>query len=279
MPYELHPACAAWPAMTDAEIDALAADIKAKGLLFPGTLHGQLLLDGRNRQFACERAGVPFLTVQYEGDDPVGYSISLNQTRRHLEKHILAFVAEELAKLKIGRPKEKIFASTISSGDARETLEQVGKQLGVGRNNIESARAVKQYGEPNVVEMAKAGKVGLQAAGAFARHTPREKQRTATVEDIRRIGNRIKNGKRGVQKSREKELTILIPRSEVIERLRPLIKRVKVQSKRHAATVSFTELGFIAYELEQLADSWVKNEPESEARPAVVSLNSAKEGG
>jgi hypothetical protein len=53
MAYPLHPACAIWPKMTDAELTepgGLVERIKAKdGLILPVTLYEGQLLDGKNR--------------------------------------------------------------------------------------------------------------------------------------------------------------------------------------------------------------------------------------
>ena len=56
--WPLHPACAAWPAMSPSDLRNLADDIAANGLRDPVTLTPDgLLLDGRNRSAACFMAG------------------------------------------------------------------------------------------------------------------------------------------------------------------------------------------------------------------------------
>jgi ParB-like chromosome segregation protein Spo0J len=93
MTYELHPACAAWPQMTDDALDELAADIKANGLHDPLTLTPDgKLLDGRNRMLACERVGVEPTTIVYSGD-PYLFSLSKNKQRRHMGQDQIALVA------------------------------------------------------------------------------------------------------------------------------------------------------------------------------------------
>jgi len=49
-------------------------------------LYEELILDGRNREIACERAGVPPLYASYDGSDPVAYVLSKNVLRRHLNE-------------------------------------------------------------------------------------------------------------------------------------------------------------------------------------------------
>ena len=116
----LHPACAAWPQMTDAELDKLAADIREKGLLEPITLMAGSgdLLDGRNRWLACQRAGVPPRTQTYDGDDPVGYVLSRNGQWRKLSKASLALVMGKLNKLAPHRPIENNSRPEVIRGSA-----------------------------------------------------------------------------------------------------------------------------------------------------------------
>lgn len=81
---DVHPAAAVFPMLPDDELEVLAEDIKANGLLHPivRTPDG-LLLDGRNRLEACTRAGVHPDVVTYEGD-PVAFVLGANVTRRHM---------------------------------------------------------------------------------------------------------------------------------------------------------------------------------------------------
>jgi hypothetical protein len=60
------------------------ASIRDDGLENPiVTLEGKVL-DGRNRDLACTNAQVTPTYVEYEGDDPLGYVLRTNLTRRHL---------------------------------------------------------------------------------------------------------------------------------------------------------------------------------------------------
>jgi hypothetical protein len=83
----VHPIADLFPMMTDEELANVAADIKANGLLHPIVVDKDgVLLDGRNRDRACEIAGIEPATVLFEGDDPRGYIIANNISRRHLTK-------------------------------------------------------------------------------------------------------------------------------------------------------------------------------------------------
>lgn len=87
----VHPAADIFPMLSDEELDDLAADIKANGLLQPIVVSKVndewMLIDGRNRREACRRAKVqpgPDQLVGLNGADPVSYVLSANVHRRHL---------------------------------------------------------------------------------------------------------------------------------------------------------------------------------------------------
>jgi hypothetical protein len=77
----VHPLALTYPPMSALEMDALTADIAARGLQRPIVRYEGQILDGRNRYEACRRAGVEPAFVEYEGDDPVGQVDSLNLSR------------------------------------------------------------------------------------------------------------------------------------------------------------------------------------------------------
>lgn len=74
-----------YPLLTDAEIEALAEDIRENGLLDPLTVTADgVLLDGRNRLKACELAGVEPEFVTYDGPaELIGAFIRGKNRRRH----------------------------------------------------------------------------------------------------------------------------------------------------------------------------------------------------
>lgn len=80
----LHPLCLLFPRMLEPEFEALKADIKINGLHQPIVVHGGQVLDGGNRYRACLELGIEPPTVQYAGDDPIGFVMSANMHRRHL---------------------------------------------------------------------------------------------------------------------------------------------------------------------------------------------------
>ena len=81
-----HPIAAIFPLLEGAALDALSADIKARGLVEPVWLYEGQVLDGRNRVRACAVAGVPIRTREFTGtpNEAIAHVWSLNFSRRHL---------------------------------------------------------------------------------------------------------------------------------------------------------------------------------------------------
>ena len=159
--FPIHPACSAWPAMSDDALRDLAADIRAHGQLEAATISPEgELLDGRNRMAACEIVGVELKTFVYDGD-PVAFSISKNKHRRHMDKIGLAFVGAELANLANGTNRHVAFA------DAKARIH-VASELGIATDAIDNAKAIIDRGTPEVIALAKSKRIGLRAAADYA---------------------------------------------------------------------------------------------------------------
>ena len=86
--YKVHPYADHYPMMEGEQFADLVRDITEKGLKTPITVDKDcILLDGRNRLEALERAGIELRSWQiqiYRGDDRVGFIKSANAHRRPL---------------------------------------------------------------------------------------------------------------------------------------------------------------------------------------------------
>ena len=140
-----------FPMMPDDELDELAADIKANGLLNPIVLDSEgTLIDGRNRLEACQRAGVEPTFEQLNGVDPVAYILSSNDRRRHMSKGARAMVAARIAVL-----------------NTATTKREAAKTSKVSAEYVGHASLVLKYA-PELVDSVIAGKRPLNEAYAEA---------------------------------------------------------------------------------------------------------------
>jgi len=62
-----HPAASIFPMMSDADIEALVADIRTNGQREPIITTEGMILDGRNRARACEMLGIAPITAELDG--------------------------------------------------------------------------------------------------------------------------------------------------------------------------------------------------------------------
>jgi ParB-like chromosome segregation protein Spo0J len=132
---KVHPAADLFPIMSDAELDALAADIKKNGVTQPVVFWGKpgLLIDGRNRIEAYVRAGIDGQIQHFHVDesvDPYTYVISANIHRRHLTSEQKRELIAKLLKANPAKSDrqvaETIKASPTTVGTVRKKLEAAG---------------------------------------------------------------------------------------------------------------------------------------------------------
>jgi ParB-like chromosome segregation protein Spo0J len=93
-----HPLAELFPLMFEAELAELADDIKKNGLQEDIVLYEGQILDGRNRHAACLRCGIEPRFVDFTGDDPLAFIISMNLHRRHLSQAAKAEVVSKVLK-------------------------------------------------------------------------------------------------------------------------------------------------------------------------------------
>jgi ParB-like chromosome segregation protein Spo0J len=152
----VHPIADLFPMMTDEELANLAADIKANGLISPIVVDKDgVIIDGRNRDRACEIAGIEPATVLFGGDDPRAYIIASNISRRHLTKGQQAMALAMIYPVpeKGGRGKKK-------------TMDETSTLFSPKR--LQLARTVLAH-SPDLAQAVFAGSKLLDAAYAEAR--------------------------------------------------------------------------------------------------------------
>jgi ParB-like nuclease family protein len=179
MMLEFHPLADIFPLVEGRDFAELTADIAEHGLHEPIVLHEEKILDGRNRYRACEAAGVEPRFESYTGDDPVGYVISLNLRRRHLDESQRAMVAAKLATLKRGDNQHSPIGET-SQAKAAELLN-------VGKRSVERAAEVRDRGAPELVSAVEAGRVKVSVAADIAGLSKEEQRAILANVDSREI--------------------------------------------------------------------------------------------
>jgi N6-adenosine-specific RNA methylase IME4 len=136
-------------------------DVRKNGVIEPIVFLDGAILDGRNRYMAARELGIEYPRVEYEGDDPLGFVISHNLTRRHLTESQRAMVAARLAKLDDGQRQVGKFADV-------PTQSQAADMLNVSERSLRTAKSVQEQGSPELIAAVESGEVSISAAADIA---------------------------------------------------------------------------------------------------------------
>ncbi len=163
---DFHPIAGIFPLLAGADLDALAEDIKANGLLHPIVRHEGKILDGRNRFRACVKAGVEPRFTDFDGPDPLAFVLSANLHRRHLNESQRGMVAAKVANMRQGERTDLVGIPTRSTPLVSQT--QAAAKLNVSRDTVIRATKVMQKGTPKLNKAVEDGEVKLHTAARLA---------------------------------------------------------------------------------------------------------------
>lgn len=133
MEYLIHEFANIYPPMGEEELKELAQSIKTNGLVEPIKLYEGKILDGRNRYWACQKAGVEPIYEQWQGTpyEAVIYICDQNEKRRHLTSSQRAACAVQRTELlqKIAASNENIRLANLKKGPDRQNPDKDGGSL------------------------------------------------------------------------------------------------------------------------------------------------------
>ena len=198
---QFHSLANLFPLVEGQAFDDLCADVRQHGVREPIWLYEGQIVDGRNRWRAAQAVGVDCPQRQYEGNDPVGFVVSLNLHRRHLSESQRAMVAAKLANMPAHRPGKSANLQT-SQADAADLLN-------VSTRTVAAAAKVRAEATPELVAAVESGAVSVSAAADVAT-LPKQEQAEIVARgerEILEVAKRIR-----AEKSEER-------RAERIERL------------------------------------------------------------
>jgi len=165
---EYHPYSNIWPLLEGDDFEKLKADIKANGLRMNLITYQGKLLDGRNRERACEAVGVSARYAAAEvttDDEALSLVVSLNEHRRHLSLEHRAFAAAALATLRNGTNQFVVklegIARAIPLNSETKCLQDAADLIGVSRGSAARARAIITLGDETDIGDVLSGKTNL----------------------------------------------------------------------------------------------------------------------
>ena len=173
-----HPYADIFPWIEAEALNAFRDDVRQRGVLEPIVFLGDAILDGRNRYTVARELRIEYPAVDYLGDDPLGFVIAKNLTRRHLTESQRAMVASRLSKMRQGARTDI---------EPRANLHEVSAataagMLNVSERSVKSARVVHDSGAPALVAAVERGEVSVSAAADVA-SLPVEEQLAALAKE------------------------------------------------------------------------------------------------
>tara|TARA_R110000868_G_scaffold59271_3_gene181966 strand:- start:7517 stop:8338 length:822 start_codon:yes stop_codon:yes gene_type:complete len=186
-----------FPMMPEMDLMRLAEDIKEKGMSDPIiTLEGAIL-DGRNRFKACEINNITPQFKEYNGDDPLGFVVSHNLHRRHMNESQRGMVGAKLANLQKGGAGGFKTDSAIALSPP-VSQKQAAEMLNIGVDSIKRSKQVLKDGIPELESMQMSGEISASSA-ALVSQLPKEEQRKAVsggVAGVKDAAKKLKNTKK-----------------------------------------------------------------------------------
>lgn len=189
-----HPIGAAFPPLSVAAFVELSLDLKKNGLHNPITLFEGRVLDGWNRYRCCTSHKVKMKFAEYTGDDPIGFAVSQNLIRRHLDRTAKLTLARRLL---VEEKKQAAKRQRLSKGRGKKvppiggTLKgtaasKVGKAVGVSARSIERASAIDKRAIKEVREAVDDGTISLGEGERIAKLPKKEQQRLVKLPKQKR---------------------------------------------------------------------------------------------
>ena len=194
---ERHPLSSAYPDIPDAELEQIQESVEQQGFTNPNVwLLDGMVLDGWHRYRIARRMSrmddLDFL--DYEGDDPVGFVISLNDARRHLDASQRAVVAYKLSSWSTpGGDRKSENQSVNLSNDF--TQQEAADSLRVSRSSVQQAGTVLRddsNATPELREAVETGSVTVSDAARIVQESP--EVQTAAVEAVQTGESRTLTG-------------------------------------------------------------------------------------
>lgn len=188
---DLHPLCSAFPQMKPHEFNRLKDSIKDDGQELPIVMLDGQVLDGRHRMKACLELGIEPDTVEYAGDDPLGFVMRLNLQRRHLSTSQRSMVAGKIANIKVGSTGGK--GRIESPNSDSQSRAQAAKQLNVSRASVSVAKKIQATAPQNVINAVESGELSLNAAEKIVTHVEPSTAEILTLTELKKAAAAASN--------------------------------------------------------------------------------------
>jgi len=164
--YEQHPLSAAFPAMSEEELQNLKDSIDVIGVQNPIVIYEGKIIDGWHRYKVATELGMPCPAVHLAEDiDPQDFVLANNKARRHLNRGQIAIAYTKVYQwYPAGKPTSKGVLST-----PLKTRQELAKLSGTSESTIAQAKSVLKNGAKPVQEAVQSGKISLRKGAKISR--------------------------------------------------------------------------------------------------------------
>lgn len=201
--FDFHPLANLFPLMDDEELSVLAFAIQENGQREPIILYEGKILDGRNRFRALKALNLPINTLNFDGNDPVGYVADHNLHRRHLKASQRAAVAALLSEFPRGRRRvtrdNNLDEGAESEADGDDisslTQDEAANKFGISKRLVAAGTKVKKQGHPDLINLVKDGRMSIESAILVA-DLPMDSQEqvlNSSAEDFKKAIKDVRN--------------------------------------------------------------------------------------
>lgn len=194
-----HPDAELFAMYSEEALDALAESIKKNGLDVPIVLYQGMILDGRNRYLACERAGVEPRFTTYEGDDPLEKVQMLNADRRDSTPPQRAITAARVYE------RERVGYFSPPNRNGQSSLRRIASRYKISKITLQQALEILAEA-PDLAEQLERGLIPHFAKGYDELQARRKvaKQRDADAQRIAEYKDAIEAGEMTMEEALQK---------------------------------------------------------------------------
>ena len=163
--YEEHALSAAFPSMSEEELQNLKDSIDVIGVQNPIVIYEGKIIDGWHRYKVANELRLPCPVVHLADDvDPQDFVLANNKARRHLNRGQIAMA---YTKVYQWHPQGKTSKPLLSKG--LKSADELAKLSGTSKSSIEQAKSVLKNGAKPVQEAVQNGKISLRRGAKISR--------------------------------------------------------------------------------------------------------------
>lgn len=204
----VHPLAAQLPMMAPPLICQMATRARINGGIDEaGTLDGETILDGRNRDVACQMARVPAKWVQWDRKGSAAdFILAKNNLRRHQTPEDLALFAAAVKKqleveararreANLRQNKGSTEGSNLTHRCEGRSIELAAEKTGLRPARVKKAAKLSENGHPELVEAYRRKELTLNAAAKLANRAHPDQCRILQEERAKKAANAARAAK------------------------------------------------------------------------------------